>query len=152
MNWADYNLLRVALAPVFAIICHMATVLWVQTEMCDGSLHSDCTVFHLHSPLAHFHYPQGIQEVMASRARDSAGHFNFFAQTFSVIAQELRESVLGGRDRILEQFARLTVAPFLHRCPSFKTVLLKLFGSTMKTRSFTQTFESFCSKGCTGFT
>lgn len=117
MDWADYNLLRVALAPMFAIICHMATVLWVQTEMCDGSLHSNCTVFHLHSPLAHFHYPQGIQEVMASRARDSAGHFNFFAKTFSVIAQELHESVLGGRDRILEQFARLTVAP--SHIPSF---------------------------------
>lgn len=141
-----------ALAPMFAIICHMATVLWVQTEMCDGSLHSNCTVFHLHSPLAHFHYPQGIQEVMASRARDSAGHFNFFAQTFSVIAQELRESVLGGRDRIRDRICTAYSSAFSHPCLSFKTVLLKLFGLTMKTRPFTQTFESFCSKGCTGFT
>lgn len=53
---------------VFAIICHMATVLWVQTEICDGSVHSNSTVFHLHSPLAQFHYLQGIQGVMASRA------------------------------------------------------------------------------------
>lgn len=66
---------------MFAIICHMATVLWVQTEMCNGSLHSNSTVFHLRSPLAQFHYPQGIQGVMVSRARNPVGHFKFFAQT-----------------------------------------------------------------------
>lgn len=44
-------------------------------------------------PLAQFHYPQGIQEVMASRARNPVGHFKFFAQTFVVIVQELRGSV-----------------------------------------------------------
>ena len=74
----DYNLLRVTPSSVFAIICHMATVLWVQTEMCNGSVHSNSTVFHLRSPLAQFHYPQGIQGVMASRARNPAGHFKFF--------------------------------------------------------------------------
>lgn len=74
---------------MFAIICHMATVLWVQTEMCNGSVHFNSTVFHLCSPLAQFHYPQGIQGVMASRARNPDGHFKFFAQTFAVIAQEL---------------------------------------------------------------
>lgn len=78
---------------MFAIICHMATVLWVQTEMCNGSVHSNSTVFHLRSPLAQFHYPQGIQGVMASRARNPVGHFKFFAQTFLVIVQELRVSV-----------------------------------------------------------
>lgn len=74
---------------MFAIICHMATVLWVQTEMCNGSVHFNSTVFHLRSPLAQFHYPQGIQGVMASRARNLDGHFKFFAQTFAVIAHEL---------------------------------------------------------------
>lgn len=74
---------------MFAIICHMATVLWVQTEMCNGSVHFNSTVFHLCSPLAHFHYPQGIQRVIASRARNPDGHFKFFAQTFAVIVQEV---------------------------------------------------------------
>lgn len=60
---------------VFAIICHMATVLWVQAEMCDGSVHSlaphrrrHLPVAALPSPPANFHYPGGIQGVMASRA------------------------------------------------------------------------------------
>lgn len=64
----------------------MATVLWVQAEMCDGSVHSlpplptaaaPAPVAALPSPPAHFHYPGGIQGVMASRAGDSAGRFNF---------------------------------------------------------------------------
>lgn len=69
---------------VFAIICHMATVLWVQAEMCDGSVHSlaphhrHLPVAALPSPSAHFHYPGGIQGVMASRAAVPAS----WAQTF----------------------------------------------------------------------
>lgn len=68
LSWTDCNLLPSGSGSMFAIICHMATVLWVQAEMCNGSVHSNSTVFHLRSPLAHFHYPRGIQEVMASRA------------------------------------------------------------------------------------
>lgn len=74
---------------MFAIICHMAAVLWVQAEMCDGSVHFNSTLLHLCSPSAHFHYPQGIQGVMASRASGPPGHFKFSAQTFAVIVQEL---------------------------------------------------------------
>lgn len=81
------------LESVFAIICHMAAVLWVQAEMCDGSVRFNSTVFHLRSPLAQFHYPRGIQGVMASRARNPGCHFKFFAQAFLVIVQELRGSV-----------------------------------------------------------
>lgn len=43
----------------------------------------------LPSPPAHFHYPGGIQGVMASRAGDSAGRFNFPRRRPSqVIARE----------------------------------------------------------------
>lgn len=65
-SWSpsDYNLPLNGSGSVFAIICHMATVLWVQTEICNGSVHPNSRVFHLHSSLAQLHYLQGIQRVM----------------------------------------------------------------------------------------
>lgn len=66
MNPADCSLLQVAQA-----LCLLSFVTWLQ---CYGfkqkfaMVHSNSTVFHLRSTLAQFHYPQGIQGVMASRA------------------------------------------------------------------------------------
>lgn len=114
----------------------MATVLWVQTEMCNGSVHFNSTVFHLCSPLAQFHYPQGIQGVMASRARNPDGHFKFYAQTFAVIVQELCVTVCidetEHRNDVQQTAVKSADAPlFLLSCTSdfwiWKRSLLRTF-------------------------
>lgn len=124
---------------MFAIICHMATVLWVQTEMCNGSVHFNSTVFHLRSPLAQFHYPQGIQGVMASRARNPDGHFKFFAQTFAVIVQELCVTVwideTEHRKNVQQTAAKSADAPLL----LFKLYIYSDFW--ISKRSLLPTFE-----------
>ena len=93
LNSADYNLLRVAQAP-----CLLSFVTWPQCygfkQKCAMAQCTPTAQFSISTlPLAQFHYPQGIQGVMASRARNPVGHFKFFAQTFLVIVQELRVSV-----------------------------------------------------------
>lgn len=109
MNWPGRNLLpRCCGSCVFAIICHMATVLWVQAEMCDGSVHSlpPLPVAALPSPPAHFHYPGGIQGVMASRAADSAGRFNFLGADLPrwLLGRPRKKRKRNG-NRMPEQFA-----------------------------------------------
>lgn len=124
---------------VFAIICHMATVLWVQTEMCNGSVHFNSTVFHLCSPLAQFHYPQGIQGVMASRARNPDGHFKFFAQTFAVIVQELCVTVwIDERENTGKMYSKLQPSLLMPLC-SFKLYIYSDFW--IWKRSLLRTFE-----------
>lgn len=107
---ADYNLLRVARA-----LCLLSFVTWPQCygfkQKCAMAQCTPTAQFSISAlPLAQFHYPHGIQGVMASRARNPVGHFKFFAQTCRSYCSGTVRKCSDRWARTLEPFVGQTVA------------------------------------------